>query len=117
MFRVLIGAAAQPLKLAFSLQRPTWSSPKGPGSLFDDDDNISMRPHTNQSGGKHHQSTSQALLAESDSDDGGQISAGSGPNLMPESPTRGRRKMASEPPKSHRQKAYDFEVCEYISLA
>ena len=63
MFRVLIGAAVQPLKLAFSLQRLTWSSPKGPGSLFDDDDNISMRPHTNQSGGKHHQSTSQVSRA------------------------------------------------------
>jgi hypothetical protein len=68
MFRVSIGAA---LKLAFSVQHPTWSSPKGPGSLFDDDDNVSIRPRKSQSG-------TPALLAESDAtddDDGRQLSA------------------------------------------
>jgi hypothetical protein len=113
MFRVSIGAA---LILAFSVQRPTWSSPKGPGSLFDDNDNVSIKPRKSQSG-------NSALLAESDmmdDDDGGQVSARSRPNQTviqtPESPPKGQRKMTSEPPKSRRQQAYDSEVCEYISL-
>jgi hypothetical protein len=107
-FRISIGAA---LKLAFFVQRPTWSSPKGPGLLFDDDDNISITPRKNKSG-------TSALLAKSDTtddDEGGQISAGSEPNQMPEFPPQGQRKMTSEPPKSHLQKVYDYEVCECVS--
>jgi hypothetical protein len=111
---VSIGAVTN---LTFSLQRPTWSSPKGPKSMFDDDDNITIRPCTTQSGGKQHQDVS--LSAESDSDDSGQLSAGSGPNRMPESPLQGQRKKTSKPlpVKSHRQKAYDFEVRKYTPLA
>lgn len=93
---------AQPLKLAFSLQHAAWSSPKGPGPMSDDDDNISTGPRKSQPGGKNRQPTS-ALLAESDSDDSGKVSTGSGPNQMPESPTQGLRRMASVPPKARRQ--------------
>jgi len=109
----------QPLKLVFPLQRPTWSSPKGPGSLSDDDDNVSIAPRKSQSGGKHHRPTSSALLAESesDSDNTGQISARSGPHqMMPESPSQGKRRIRSEPLKSHRQKAYDSEVRKCIPV-
>ena len=102
----------QPLKLAFSLQRPIWSSLKGPGSLSDDDDSIFIGPSKNQSGKK------PVLLAESDSDDSGQIvSAESGPNQKPELPPKAQCKMTSEPPKFCCQQAYNLEVCESISLA
>jgi hypothetical protein len=110
MFRFRL---VQPLKLAFFLQRPTWSSPKGPGSLFDDGDNVPIElPRKNQSGGKYR----SALFAESDSDDR-QKSAGSEPNQAPGSPSEGQHETTPKPPKSRRQKAYDSEVCERISLA
>jgi hypothetical protein len=104
--------SVQPLKLAFSLQRPTWSSPKGPGSLFNDDDNISIEPHKNQSGQKNY----SALFAESDSDNE-QIPTGSGPNQAHGSPPEGQHEITPKPAKSRRQKAYDFKVCKRISLA
>src|SRR6267154_668876 len=118
-YYVLKFQSAQPLKMAFSLQRLTWASPKGPGSLFDDDDNVSIAPRKSQSGGKHHRPTSSALLAESESDSNNtkQISAISGPHqTMPESPSQGKRRIRSEPPKSRRQKAYDSEVCKCIPV-
>ncbi|KAF8490239.1 hypothetical protein F5888DRAFT_1638185 [Russula emetica] len=85
-------------------ERPTWSSPKGPGSLFDNDDNISIEPRKNQSGRKDY----SALFAESDSDNK-QIPTGSGPNQAHGSPPEGQHEITPKPAKSRRQKAYDFE--------
>ncbi|KAF8491797.1 hypothetical protein F5888DRAFT_1637348 [Russula emetica] len=92
------------LRDIFTAERPTWSSPKGPGSLFDNDDNISIEPRKNQSGRKDY----SALFAESDSDNK-QTPTGSGPNQAHGSPPEGQHEITPKPAKSRRQKAYDFE--------
>ena len=116
-FLFLFFQLVQPLD---PLQRPSWSSPKGPEPLPDDkDDFISFRPsRENQSGGKHHRATSALFtVSESDSDNGEQVSAGSRPNQVPGSPPQSRPITKSPPPKSRRQDAYDLEVGERVSLA